>query len=58
MMKIKFMTQADRDKLTVNPIGKLQKRVKRLENNILSTAKAYRKIGMIQIAKDIEVLVN
>ncbi len=55
---IRFMTNEDKDKLTVNPLMKLEKRVKRLESNILVTAKAYRQTGMEQVAKDIEVLVN
>ena len=58
-MKIKLMTELDRKKLTVMPRESvLEKRIKRLENNILVTAKAYRQIGMIQVAEDIEVLVN
>ena len=57
-MIIEFMTQINKDRLIVDPIGKLEKRVKRLENNIITTAKAYRQIGMIQVAKDIEVLIN
>ena len=52
------MTNEDRDKLTVNPLLKLEKRVKRLESNIIATAKAYRQIGMEQVAQDIEVLLN
>jgi hypothetical protein len=56
---IRFMTNEDRTKLTVKPIeNQLEKRIKRLESNIIATAKAYRQIGMIQVSQDIEVLVN
>ena len=56
---IRFMTNEDRRKFTVKPIeNQLEKRVKRLESGIIATAKAYRKIGMEQVAQDIEVLLN
>jgi hypothetical protein len=52
-------------KATESIVEKLQKerdsaieKVKKLERNILKTAKSYRKTGMEQVAKDIEKLVS